>query len=82
MKLTTENCSRKIDSTGRLVIPKGLRDRLGIIEGDSVDFYFLEDGDKRYICVTKDEEIKDRKRERVRELCIDLGIEVPEDLYD
>lgn len=83
MKMIAENCSRKLDHNGRLVIPKSLRDRLGIVDGDSVDFYFLEDDEeRRFVCITKDDEAKDRKKERIIELCLDLGVSIPEDLYD
>lgn len=37
-----ENAIRKIDASGRIIIPKGLRDRLGIIEGDEMEFYTIE----------------------------------------
>lgn len=41
MELLKENTSRKVDSLGRVSIPKSMRDRLDINEGDEVEFYLL-----------------------------------------
>ena len=45
MKLQSENTSRKVDSLGRVSIPKSLRDRLVINPEDMVHFYLLDDDD-------------------------------------
>ena len=37
MELLKENTSRKVDSLGRVSIPKSMRDRLDINEGDEVE---------------------------------------------
>lgn len=37
---------RKTDSLGRITIPKEFRRALGIKEGDAVEIYFNEKGDK------------------------------------
>lgn len=39
MKLRPENDNKKIDSLGRIVLPKSLRLRLGINTGDEVELY-------------------------------------------
>jgi len=41
MQLVNENVSRKIDSLGRISIPKGLRDRLGMTTDTELNFYTL-----------------------------------------
>lgn len=41
MNLVSENVSRKIDSLGRVGIPKGLRDRLEINTNDELEFFVL-----------------------------------------
>ena len=41
MQLVNENVSRKIDSLGRISIPKGLRDRLNMGTDAEVNFYTL-----------------------------------------
>jgi len=43
--------SRRLDSTGRIVIPSRLRQELGIIENKEYDFYTLEHEGKRYLCI-------------------------------
>ena len=54
--------ARKLDSTGRLVIPSKLREEIGLQAGDLCQFYFhVEDG-KRYLCVEVDSEIEKAKR--------------------
>ena len=40
-KLQPENTSRKLDSLGRVVIPKALRDKYGINENDEIYFYTI-----------------------------------------
>ena len=35
---------RKIDSMGRLVIPKEIRERYNIKENDYLEFFFIDDG--------------------------------------
>ena len=41
MKLIDENATRKLDSLGRVSIPKGLRDRLKMRVGEEIYFYSL-----------------------------------------
>ena len=43
--------SRRLDSTGRIVIPSRLRQELGIIENKEYDFYTLEYEGKKYLCI-------------------------------
>ena len=44
--------SRKLDSTGRLVIPTKLREKMGMMTGKEYNFYVheAEDG-RRFICI-------------------------------
>ena len=51
MRLEAENTSRKIDNLGRIVIPKGLRDRFGIKNNDELEYYVMECEGKKYICL-------------------------------
>ena len=48
MEIIKENTTRKIDSLGRISIPKGMRDRLEIKTGDEMEFALVvdENGDK------------------------------------
>ena len=43
MELRKENTTRKIDSLGRVSIPKSMRERLEIVEGDEMEFFMLAD---------------------------------------
>lgn len=43
--------SRRLDSTGRLVIPKKLRDSLGLTPGTEYTFYTHSFEGKTYLCV-------------------------------
>ena len=70
-----ENTSRKIDGLGRLVVPKGLRERFNIGADDELEFYTYG----KFICFTKKED-EDEKRELARNLLKELGVEIPEEL--
>lgn len=61
--LIEEKVARRIDSCGRVSLPKHLRAKFDIDVGDEVEFYIYrtDDGD-RYICLKKkdnDEEYDD-----------------------
>ena len=44
--------TRKLDSTGRLVIPTKLRERMGLVIGNEYPFYTMETEDGRnFICI-------------------------------
>ena len=53
---------RKMDYTGRIVIPAKLREELGLNVGDIYDIYIHEyDGD-RYLCIRCVEKITEARR--------------------
>lgn len=43
--------SRRMDSTGRIVIPSKLRDELKMQEGDELVFYIHEEDGRKFLCV-------------------------------
>lgn len=45
------NQSRKVDSTGRVIIPSGLRDELSIQTGDICEFFIHEYEGDTYLCI-------------------------------
>ena len=42
--------SRKVDNSGRVIIPAQLREKLDIRPGDSLDFYLHEHEGKAFLC--------------------------------
>ena len=81
MKLIDENATRKLDSLGRVSIPKGLRDRLKMRVGEEIYFYSLVDGGKNYICLTNDKTDKTRYTNAAIVLR-ELGEKIPQSLKD
>lgn len=80
MKLQSENTSRKVDSLGRVSIPKSLRDRLMINTEDQVYFYLLEDDDGRqFVCFTNKTD-SSPKYQLAAEVLAELGLEVPDEI--
>lgn len=51
MKPIFEGITRKIDGTGRIILPKNLRNKYRLLEGDSVDYFTLQKDGKDYICI-------------------------------
>lgn len=43
--------ARRLDSSGRLVIPSKLREELRMEVGDTYDFYIHEENGEKYLCV-------------------------------
>ena len=78
MELVKENTTRKVDSLGRVSIPKSMRDRLMIKEGDELEFYMLRDGDDSYVAIGKPS--VNTKYVRAAEVLDELGLDVPEAL--
>ena len=78
MELVKENTTRKVDSLGRVSIPKSMRDRLMIKEGDELEFYMLRDGDDSYVAIGKPG--INTKYVRAAEVLDELGLDVPEAL--
>lgn len=80
LELLKENTTRKIDSLGRVSIPKGMRDRLEITEGDEVEFYLLNaDNGEQFVCLTNHKG-GTNKYETAAKVLEELGIEIPEEL--
>ena len=81
MKFVSESLSRKLDSLGRLVIPKSLRDRAGFTEGEELYFYTAEENGKKWICVTNQEK-EDNEFAAAARVLEELGLEVPKELRE
>ena len=80
MKLVKENVSRKVDALGRISVPKSLRDRLEIKEGDMVEFFLLEDEDVYYVSFRKYVDETEDKYARIARLMEEVGLEIPDEI--
>ena len=59
------NYTRKIDASGRLVIPVKLREEMRIEVGDEYPFFVHEEGEKTFLCIEcykKETELQRAKR--------------------
>jgi len=80
VKLFKENATRKVDTLGRVSIPKGMRDRLDIKELDEVEFFLLEDDSgERYVALTNHAASRNKYAETA-DVLIELGLEIPDEL--
>jgi AbrB family looped-hinge helix DNA binding protein len=79
MQLQNENTIRKIDSLGRITLPKGLRNRLNFEDNDEIEIYTMEHMGKSFVCLTKYEEVES-KYFIARQVLEELGVSVPEEL--
>lgn len=66
--------SRRLDSSGRLVVPSKLREELEMEVGDVYDFFIHEHGGRTYLCVECFR--KEDKIERAKRILREAGIEV------
>ena len=80
MELIKENTTRKVDSLGRVSIPKGMRDRLEINTNDEVEFYLLNaDDGEQYVCLTN-HKAQNNRYEIAAQVLAELGFDIPEEL--
>lgn len=81
MEMTPENIKRKMDNLGRVVIPKGLRLRLGISDGDELEIYTTQVDGINYICLTNNYQ-KDPRYLAAATVLEELGLDIPQELID
>ena len=67
--------SRRLDSLGRLVIPKRLRETYGLQEGTEYTFYAHEHEGKMYLCIEVAKE-GEQELQKAKELLAAAGYEV------
>ena len=80
MQLVNENVSRKIDSLGRISIPKGLRDRLSMATDTELNFYTLvTDKGEQMLCLAPTTFRRDRFYVAA-EVLDELGLDLPKEL--
>lgn len=79
MKIRPENTTRKIDALGRVTIPKGIRDRMGIRENDDMELFTMESGGREFICLSGTQ-TEDDKYKFAASLLEELNITIPTEL--
>ena len=82
MELINENTTRKIDTLGRVSIPKGMRNRLRLEPNDELEFYTLRDNGQDYICCAKAGADNLRKYEIVADMLDELGVKIPDEIIE
>ena len=78
MTFLSEKASRKVDSLGRISIPKSLRDRFEINPNDEMEFSVCYDGNQIYICMKKKVDVS--KAEILASELAGMGLPIPEEL--
>ena len=75
------NVSRKIDTLGRVVIPKRIRDTYKLNIGDEVYFSILNNDGQQYVGISKTNE--DLVKYKIAmQVLLDLDLDVPEELAE
>ena len=57
-----EQITRRVDSCGRISIPKHLRAKFGIDVGEEVEFFTYEVNGRKFICLAAKEEENETRR--------------------
>jgi len=83
VKITKENVSRKLDSLGRISIPKGIRDRMRLEVNEEMEFFSLiDDAGEEYVCFTNHKRGAQERYNIAIEVLKELKLEVPEELRE
>ncbi len=77
--LKPENTTRKIDSLGRITLPKGLRDRMFLATDDEVELFTMEQDGREFICMTKVTSV-DPKYLLAKAVLEEMGFNCPDEL--
>lgn len=76
-----ENTTRKIDTLGRITLPKGLRDRMFLNTDDEVELFTMEQDGREYICLTKANGV-DPKYLLAKAVLEEMGFNPPDELIE
>ena len=76
--MISENISRKVDGLGRITLPKGQRDRMGLKENDELEFFTTFSDGRQYIALSKP--INSNAVIEAAKLLVDAGYLLPSDL--
>lgn len=85
IEFIAENTTRKIDSLGRIGVPKGIRNRMRLDVNQEMEFYTLRAEDGREFvafCPVESERNDEEKYIMVADLLTELGIDIPREVLD
>lgn len=68
--LEREYSTKKIDSAGRITLPKNLRVKYDYLEGEEVEFLTLKRNGLTYLCITLSKELEARLEEEDLEILL------------
>ena len=68
--------SRKLDSTGRIMVPIRLREQMGMQVGQIYSFSTLEMNGRKYICIDCGAAVSDEELNRALQLVQSQGMKV------
>lgn len=76
VQLIPENTSKKVDSLGRITLPKGMRARLNVTDGTEMEFFTLMVDGQQCIVMKQVSADDEEELERAIELLDRKGYEV------
>lgn len=76
--MNNEFTSKKIDSVGRVTIPKAIRERMGMREGDELEVFTTNVEGREFVCFSK--AVGNARHKIAAEVLAELGLEIPEEL--
>lgn len=82
MELINENTTRRIDSLGRIGVPKGIRNRMRLEVNQEMEFFTLRYEGKEYVAfapIAREENV-DEKYIQVADLLSELGLDIPDEV--
>lgn len=68
--------SRKLDATGRIMIPIKLREQMGLTAGQEYYFLTAEEGGRKYICIDCGPTISNAELDRALQIIQASGMKV------
>ena len=79
-----ENTTRKIDTLGRIGVPKGIRNRMRLDVNQEMEFYTLRTDEKEYVafCPVESDHSDEDKYVMVADLLTELGIAIPDEVLE
>lgn len=81
MLLRPENARRRLDSLGRITLPKGLRDRMFMRDNEELEFFTFDLDGKMYIALSVADGV-DPKYLAAKSILEGLGADIPDELED